>query len=224
MKKIIFIAALFAAFISSAFATPNKPFTSGIMVTEATEFARGDNAPDFNDLMGYRVDLGVSYNAMIGIIPSLYIHPALGISLRLSSESENKGSSGGFNMSVSTSDDKSVASLDLLLPVMARYYISDIFFAELGLEFDFNILESFNTGSQKEDEMYEDMYEPRFLNLGITGGLGVTLNFGLEINLNYTHGLTDLYKEKNMGIFGKSESWSYSRINFNIAYWFGYRN
>ena len=223
MKKIIFIAILCAAFISNSFATPSKSFTSGIMFTEATEIARGDKAPDFNDLMGYRMAIEPSYNAMIEIIPALYIHPALGISLRMSSVSEAKSSGGGFNMSVSTSDDQSVTSLDLLLPVMARYYISDIFFAELGLEFDFNILESFNTGSQKEDEMYEDMYEPRFLNLGITGGLGVTLNFGLEINLNYTHGLTDLYKQKNLGPFDKSATWSYSRINFNIAYWFGYR-
>ena len=222
MKKILFIAAMLTAFVTSSFAGPSKPFTSGIMVTTATEFSRGSDAPDFNDLGGYRIDLGVSYNAMIGIIPSLYIHPAVGIALRMGSESENKSSGSGFNMSVSTSDDMTVTALDVLVPVTARYYITDNFFAELGLEFDFNILESWNTGSQSQDDRFEAMCEPKFLNLGITGGLGATFGFGLEINLNYTHGLTNLYKQKNFG-FGEGPEWSYGRLNFNIGYWFGYR-
>lgn len=216
MKKILFIAAMLTAFVTSSFAGPSKPFTSGIMFTETTEFARGNDAPDFNKLLGYRIDLGLSYNALIGIIPSLYIHPAVGFSLRISTESENKNN-GGFNMSVSSDDDASVTALDVLVPVMARYYITDNFFAELGLEFDFNILESANTGRQIDDDFFEATHEPKFLNLGITGGLGATFGFGLEINLNYTHGLTDLYKDKSF-----IKNWSYSRLNFNIGYWFGY--
>ena len=232
MKKIFLIATTVLAFAASSFATPSKPFTSGISLSETTEFARGSDAPDFDALLGYRINLTLAYNAMIGIIPNLYVHPALGVSLRLSSESDNKNSGSGFNMSVSSSDDKTASALDVLLPVTARYYITNNFFAELGLEFDFNILESFNTGSQKEDDYYESMYEPSAVNLGIVGGIGATFNFGLEISLTYTHGLTDLYKEKkvvDVNIMGysiaqKNANWSYSRLNFNIGYWFGYRN
>ena len=232
MKKIFLIATTVLAFAASSFATPSKPFTSGISLSETTEFARGSDAPDFDALLGYRINLTLAYNAMIGIIPNLYVHPALGVSLRLSSESDNKNSGSGFNMSVSSSDDKTASALDVLLPVTARYYITNNFFAELGLEFDFNILESFNTGSQSEDDYYESMYEPSAVNLGIVGGIGATFNFGLEISLTYTHGLTDLYKEKkvvDVNIMGysiaqKNANWSYSRLNFNIGYWFGYRN
>jgi len=232
MKKIFLIATTVLAFAASSFATPSKPFTSGISLSTTTEFARGSDAPDFDALLGYRINLTLAYNAMIGIIPNLYVHPALGVSLRLSSESENKNTGSGFNMSVSSNDDKTVSSLDVLLPVTARYYITNNFFAELGLEFDFNILESFNTGSQKEDDYYESMLEPSAVNLGIVGGIGATFNFGLEISLTYTHGLTDLYKEKKVVDFNimgysiaqKNANWSYSRLNFNIGYWFGYRN
>jgi len=222
MKRILVLAAMLTAFVASSFATPAKPFTSGIMFTEATEFARGSDAPDFDDLGGYRIDLALSYNALIGIIPSLYIHPAVGLALRLSSQSDNKNNNSGFSMSVSSSDDKTLSALDVLVPVTARYYITNNFFAELGLEFDFNILESANTGSQIVDDQFEAMHEPSFLNLGITGGLGATFNFGLEINLGYTHGLTNLYKQKNFG-FGEGPKVSYSRLNFNVGYWFGYR-
>lgn len=224
MKKFIIAAAMLMTFVASSFAAPAKPFTSGIMFTSFSEIARGDDSPDFDKLMGYRLGIDLSYNAMIGIIPSLYIHPALGIAIRMGSEDDGKATNNGsFGMSVSSSDAKTVTSLDVWLPVTARYYISNIFFAELGLEFAFNILETFNTGSNREDDWYEGMYEPCLLNLGINAGLGVTLPFGLEISLNYVHGLTDLYKQHDLGPLGKTNTWSYSRINFNIGYWFGYR-
>ena len=83
-------------------------------------------------------------------------------------------------------------------------------------------MESWDTGSQIADDMNEELYEPSALNLGITGALGATFNFGLEISLGYTHGLTNLYDQKKT-LAGDWPEWSYSRLNFNIGYWFGYR-
>ena len=223
MKKLFFLAAVLTAFVANSFATPSKAFTSGIMFTEGVEISRGDAAPSMDELNGYRMTTALTYNAMIGIIPSLYIHPAIGLNLRWCSESsdDNNNNSSGFNFSASSNDDRGIVALDIELPVTARYYISNVFFAELGLEFDFNLLEK---GYDEERSWNND--DARLFNMGVVAGLGVTLNFGLEIGLTYVHGFTDLYKQHTLDlgpIHTKSATWSYSRINFNIGYWFGYR-
>lgn len=222
MKKLAFIAAVLTTFVANSFAAPSKFFTSGISFTEGLEIARGDNSPKFDE-GGYRMTTALSYNAMIGIIPSLYIHPAIGFNLRWYSESDdnnNNSNNSGFSFSASSNDDSGIIALDLAVPVTARYYISNIFFAELGLEFDFNLLEKSYDKDNSRDT------DARTLNVGINGGLGFTFPFGLEIGLSYVHGLTNLYEEKSVSIGNltiKNKSYSYSRINFNIAYWFGYR-
>ena len=226
MKKIIFFAATLMAFTSSALANVNKTFVSGIQFTEGFEIARGEHSPDFTSFMGSRIYTALTYNAMIAITPNFVIHPALGIDFRYSSQNgEEETVVGTFDdgddvVFVGKDDYQNVYSLGITLPVMARYYFTNFFFAELGLEFNFNIFEKFNLGLKVYNEFAENVLEPKTLNLGFTGGLGATFD-GFEFSLKYTHGLTDLYKEKtSYGI--KFFNWSYSRITLNIGYWFGY--
>ena len=67
MKKIIFITAILFAFISSSLATVNKPFISGIQLTEGIEFATGEDSPKLDQIMGMRIYMALSYNALIAI-------------------------------------------------------------------------------------------------------------------------------------------------------------
>ena len=73
MKKFIFITAILFAFISSSLATVNKPFISGIQLTEGIEFATGEDSPKLDQIMGMRIYMALSYNALIAITPELAI-------------------------------------------------------------------------------------------------------------------------------------------------------
>lgn len=225
MKKIIFFAATLMAFASSALANVNKTFVSGIQFTEGFEIARGEHSPDFTSFMGSRIYTALTYNAMIAITPNFVIHPALGINFRYSSQKDDDENTvgsidDGDVFILASKDHEKVYSLGIILPVTARYYMGNSFFGELGFEFNFNIFEKFNLGIDVYDDAAEKIFEPKTLNFGFTGGLGATFD-GFEFSLKYTHGLTDLYKEKtSYGI--KFFNWSYSRITLNIGYWFGY--
>ncbi len=155
------------------------------------------------------------------------IHPGIGFNFRITSESDNDNYS-GYGVSYSSNDDESVISLGITVPVMARYYFNNVFFGELGFEAMFNFFEKYSY----KNNGWEDIDEANAFNFGITGGLGVTLFFGLEFNVNVTYGITDLYKQKSNEFYDdyyggkytyKSPTWSYMRINFNIGYWFGYK-
>jgi len=228
MRKIIFIAATLLAFASNAFANVNKPFISGIHFSEGFEIARGEYSPDFGSFMGSRIYTALTYNAMIAITPNFVIHPAFGVHFRFCSHRDDDETTVGTSVDdegdviLVSEDYENNYSLGLVLPLTARYYITNYFFTEFGLEFNFNLFEKFNLGINVYDEAAEKIFEPKALNLGLTGGLGATFD-GFEISLKYTHGLTDLYKEKtSYGI--KFFNWSYSRINLNIGYWFGYKS
>ena len=235
MKKIIFITAILFAFISSSLATVNKPFISGIQLTEGIEFATGEDSPKLDQIMGMRIYMALSYNALIAITPELAIHPGIGFNFRITSESDNDNYS-GYGVSYSSEDDESVLSFGITVPIMARYYFTNVFFGELGVEAMFNFFEKYSY----KNNGWEDMENANSFNVGITGGLGVTLFFGLEFNVNVTYGITDLYKQKSYTYYDddynydnyygtrsstyKSPTWSYMRINFNIGYWFGYKS
>ena len=223
MKKLFLVAAMLTAFVANSFAAPAKPFTSGIMLTEGLEIARGDGAPDFTDFNGFRYFTNLSYNALIGITPELFIHPSIGLVIRSASEAETETTSNGVSFNSSTTAKQSNIAMGLGIPVTARYYITNMFFAELGLEFDINFFESYYS---KEADEWNKVDDAKTLNFGINAGLGLTFAFGLEIGLTYTHGITDLYEQHTFGVGPlsiKTNTWSYSRINFNIGYWFGYR-
>ena len=243
MKKIFFIAAMLMAFASHSFANVEKPFISGIQLTEGLEFATGEDSPDIDQLKGMRIYMAFSYNALIAITPELAIHPGIGFNFRITSESDN-GNYSDYGVSYSSKDDESIISLGITVPVMARYYFTNIFFGELGVEAMFNFFEKYSY----KNNGWEDMENANSFNVGITGGLGVTLFFGLEFNLNFTYGITDLYKQKRYtyyvnedyyddyydnyydnyygtrSVTYKTPTWSYMRINFNIGYWFGYKS
>lgn len=230
MKKIIFIAAMLLTFASHSFAYVEKPFISGLQLTEGIEFATGDDSPKLDQIMGMRIYMAFSYNALIAITPELAIHPGIGFNFRITSESDNDSYS-GYGVSYSSNDDKSVISLGITVPVMARYYFNNVFFGELGVEAMYNFFEKYSY----KNNGWEDIKESNALNFGVTGGLGVTLFFGLEFNLNFTYGITDLYEQRTYTDYYddyngvehkytyKSPTWSYMRINFNIGYWFGYK-
>lgn len=235
MKKIIFITAILFAFISSSLANVNKPFISGIQLTEGVEFATGEDSPKLDQIMGMRIYMALSYNALIAITPELAIHPGIGFNFRITSESDNDNYS-GYGVSYSSDDDESVLSLGITVPIMARYYFNNVFYGELGIEAMFNFFEKYSY----KNNGWEDMENSNSFNVGITGGLGVTLFFGLDINLNVTYGITDLYKQKTYNYYDdddyydnyygtqhgtyKSPTWSYMRINFSLGYWFGYKS
>ena len=235
MKKIFFIAAMLMVFASHSFANVEKPFISGIQLTEGLEFATGEDSPDIDQLKGMRIYMAFSYNALIAITPELAIHPGIGFNFRITSESDN-GDYSGSGVSYLSKDDESIISLGITIPVMARYYFTNIFFGELGFEAMFNFFEKYSY----KNNGWEDMENANSFNVGITGGLGVTLFFGLEFNVNVTYGITDLYKQESRTYYDddydydnyygtrsstyKSPTWSYMRINFNIGYWFGYKS
>lgn len=197
MKKIILIAAMLLTFVSSSFAFVNKPAVFGIMLTDGIEIAKGKAAPNFLDEGGYRTNLALTFNSLVAFTPEFALHPAIGLDLRMFSYTEHHR------------DDFDI-SMAITLPIMARFYMTDIFFGELGPIFDINLFEAFSDGREWRKEKYQ-----KAVYIGLNAELGLTFDFGLEIGFNYTHGFTNLYKD--------NDKFSYNRINFNIGYWFNYR-
>ena len=208
MKKLLAIAVFLMAF-SNAFADLNKPNIFGLSLTEGTVILKGDNAPDFGDYSSSNIV--ISFDAMIGINNRFGIHTGAGLLMNVATYINGDNDTGYGTHYSNDAEDDAAFSMAIEIPAMARFYVSNIFFLEAGATFDLNLFEEYYSGIAEE---WNSVDNQNFLNVEIGGGLGITLGFGLEFSLKYTHGLTDMYEHSNV---------SNSRINLGIGYWFNYK-
>ncbi|MBQ3714370.1 MAG: outer membrane beta-barrel protein [Fibrobacter sp.] len=217
MKKLLLAVIMLLAFTSNASANANKPLIFGLQLIDAIEYAAGPDAPGYRDEGGYRMYLSLNASTMFAITPEFAIHAGLGIEYRYFSfdirdtvNAMGVSTTGGWTAESSENEDMDY-SVGLSIPLMARYFLFDGFYGELGTIIDINFFEKFKPYFTDE---YVDISEQNTLNVGIGGGVGYIFSFGLEINGMFTYGLTNLYSNAD---------WVGHRIYLNVAYWFNYR-
>lgn len=216
MKKLLLAVIMLLAFTSNASSAANKPVIFGLQITDGIELADGDDAPRFRDEAGYRMYLALTASTMFAITPTLAIRSGFGIQYR-SFEFDMRDTVNYMGVPATGRTTGSDARIDedysvgLTIPVMARYYFTDGLFGELGTIIDVNFFEKFSP-FYADDWVDIDTQETVYV--GIGASLGYTFRFGLEVNGNFTYGVTNLYSDQD---------WVGHRINLNIAYWFNYR-
>ena len=210
MKKILTIAILLMA-TSSAFADINKANIFGICLDEGSVILMGDAAPDFADYsLGYT---SISFNAIIGFGNRIGLHTGAGLLISYGSYVNGDVDSDitGIHYTSTDAKDDNSYGMAITIPAMARFYATNALFLEAGATFDINLFEAYYTGGTDEWDNRDDQ---KLLNVEVGGGIGFTLNFGLEFSFRYTYGLTDMYEDIDM---------TDSRISLGIGYWFNYK-
>ena len=108
--------------------------------------------------------------------------------------------------------------LNLQLPILARFNFTPGFFAEAGLDMQFNLLAQHYDESGEDSKLideWDDIENWNAFQMGPSFGLGYTMWFGLEFGGRFTWGLFDSF-DKGL------DDLSPIRFQIDITYWFGY--
>lgn len=213
MKKVLFALITIAACASSAFANINHLGLWGSNFNYSLIFLMGDDAPDFSDYSLYYTQ--GSFDIILGFGNHIGLHTGAGLSVGFGSyvrgNADVRMDLTGIHTSSLDPNDDEAFRLAIQIPAMVRFYATNIFFLEAGATFDINLFEFYYSGKYEEWNNRDDLKD---LNIGVGGGFGFTLAFGLEFFVKYTHSLTKMYEYDDRSDF---------RLIFGIAYWFNYK-
>ncbi len=207
MKKIFLALAMFALFASSAFAQ-NPNF--GVNISYQSEAMVGDKdaVKFFSDekassAFALGLNVRVPFNQMISL--------RSGLDFQINAYSFTYDDYG-------KDYDYMNLFLNLQLPVLARINFTPGFFAEAGLDMQFNLLaQSYSEAADDLDmDAWKDIENWRVFQIGPTVGAGYTLWFGLEFSGRFSYGVLDSFTKGDIDM-------SPLRFQIDIAYWFGYK-
>lgn len=207
MKKILFAVALLAAFATQSFA---EGLNFGLNISYQSEGMIGDadQAELFSDntvSTGYAfgVNLRVPFNRVISLHTGLAFQVNMyDYTIELAGEEWNQEN----------------LFLNLQLPILARFNFTPGFFAEAGLDMQFNLLAQHYDESGEDSKLideWDDIENWNAFQMGPSFGLGYTMWFGLEFSGRFTWGLFDSF-DKGL------DDLSPIRFQIDITYWFGY--
>jgi opacity protein-like surface antigen len=207
MKKIFLALAMFALFASSAFAQ-NVNF--GVNISYQSEGMVGDkdavelfSDEQVSSAFALGLNVRVPFNQMISL--------RSGLDFQINAYSYTYDDYG-------KDYDYMNLFLNLQLPVLARINFTPGFFAEAGLDMQFNLLAQYYSEAADDLDMdaWDDIENWRVFQLGPTVGAGYTLWFGLEFSGRFSYGVLDSFTKGDIDM-------SPLRFQIDIAYWFGYK-
>lgn len=207
MKKILFAVALLAAFAAQSFA---EGLNFGINISYQSEGMIGD-ADQTKLFADDQVSTGyaLGFNARIPFNRVISLHTGLALQLNMYSYTYEI---------VSKEWDQMNVFLNLQLPLLARFNFTPGFFAEAGLDMQFNMIaENYNEAGEDSEmiDEWNDIENYNTFQMGPAFGLGYTMWFGLEFSGRFTWGLFNSF-DKGL------DDISPIRFQIDITYWFGY--
>lgn len=183
MKKIFAIIA-FTLLAQASFAGENLKF--GVRFNEGISMFSGKDLDGILKEAG--TNSGVTFEMLIKMNEQLAIHPAIGINFDLYEATVKYEESDGY-FHYYGSVDENLILFNLQLPILARYNFTPGFFAEAGLQADFNLISSYGIDGDYES-IKKDVSACDF---GVAVGAGYTFWFGLGIDGRFIFGLTDTF-------------------------------
>ena len=198
MKKILFIAIL-SIFASATFA---QGLGLGARISYQSEGMVGDNAEYFSDENvsdGYAVGVDLLYH----FNERLALRTGLDFMTHIYSWTEGSGKN---------ELDNGYLLMYLNAPVLARFNFTRGFFAEAGLDLNFNVVSKvYHEDPIGDDLNWDDLDKWNAFQLGLSAGFGYTMWFGLEFSCRTTYGLLEPVEKADYRPL---------RFQIDISYWF----
>lgn len=208
MKKILLIVAMFALLASNAVAQ-GVNFGPGISYQSEAMLGKSEYTKAFSDDQASS-GFGVGLNVRVPFNPLLSLHTGLVFQMNIYS----------YQVDAVVEDyDFMNLFLNLQLPLLARFNFTPGFFAEAGLDMQFNLLaQHYSEVLDNEDgeDAWDEIENWGTFQMGPSVGLGYTLWFGLEFSGRFSYGLFDSITKGDIDM-------SPLRFQLDITYWFGYK-
>ena len=198
MKKILFIAML-SILASATFA---QGLGLGARLSYQSEGMVGDEAEYFADeavSSGYALGADVLYH----FSEKLALRTGVDFMAHIYSWTEGSGKS---------ELDHGHLLMYLNAPVLARFNFTRGFFAEAGLDINFNVVsKSYYEDLIGDDLNWDDIENWNTFQMGLSAGFGYTMWFGLEFSCRTTYGLLEPMENADFRPL---------RFQIDISYWF----